>query len=139
MKARPAISLLEVFSLLLAGCTPKPQGPITTAFDGVYHGDGYNASPPDWNCPAVMPADPLTVSGGEATFDDFSGWVAPGGATQLSAQEGTIDGRFQGSHFQGLLQVQGSRVRPSGVCLHTENGPSRLTQGGSSDAETAAP
>jgi hypothetical protein len=53
-----------------------------------------------------MPADPLTVSGGEATFDDFRGWVTPNGAAQLWAQEGTIDGQFQGSHFQGLLQYK---------------------------------
>ena len=103
MKPERVMVLLCAVGLLFVGCTPKPKGPITSAFDGVYHGNGYKASPPDWDCPAVMPADPLTVSGGEATFDDFSGWVAPDGTAQLSAQEGTINGRFEGIDFQGLL------------------------------------
>jgi hypothetical protein len=118
MKPERVIVLLCAVGLLFAGCTPKPQGPITSAFDGVYHGNGYNASPPDWDCPAVMPADPLTVSGGEATFDDFSGWVAPDGSAQLSAQEGTINGRFEGRDFQGLLQYK-VRMSPRLGCAYT--------------------
>jgi hypothetical protein len=98
--------LAAASNLLLVGCMPKPQGPITTAFDGTYHGNGYSASPPDWDCPAVMPGNTLTVSGGEATFNDFRGWVAPDGTAQLSAQEGTLDGRFQGTGFQGTLQYK---------------------------------
>ena len=107
-----------VISLVLLGCTPKPQGPITTAFDGTYHGNGYSASPPDWDCPAVVPADPLTVSGGEVSFDQFSGWVALDGAVQLSAQEGTLDGRFDGTGFQGTLQFK-IRLSPRLGCAYT--------------------
>ncbi len=119
MRPERAIVLVGALCLLIAGCTPKPQGPITTAFDGVYHGNGYSASPPDSDCPAVMPADPLRVSGGEATYDDFRGWVAPGGAARLSSQEGTIEGRFQSSHFEGLLQykVRGSDRLACGYTL----------------------
>jgi hypothetical protein len=110
IKPQRTLSVLCVVGVSLACCTPKPQGPITTAFDGVYHGSGFSASPPDWDCPAVMPAYPLQVSGGEVSFDEFRGWVAPDGTAPLSSQEGTIDGRFQGNHFQGLLQykVRGS-------------------------------
>jgi hypothetical protein len=110
MKLRSLLFCVCAGSLLLANCTPKPSGPITLAFDGTYRGNGYSASPPDWGCPTVMPADPLTVSGGQASFDDFDGWVAPNGKVQLTAQEGTIDGQFQGRSFQGLLQyhVRGS-------------------------------
>src|SRR3954466_1353254 len=59
---------LWIAVLLLACCTPKPDGPITAVFDGVYNGNGYSASPPGSDCPAVMPADTLSVSGGYATF-----------------------------------------------------------------------
>jgi hypothetical protein len=89
---------------LLACCAPKPDGPITSAFDGTYKGNGYSASPPGWHCPAVMPDDTLNVSSGYATFTDLSGWVAPGGKAQLSSQTATLEGQFQGTHFQGLLQ-----------------------------------
>ena len=118
MKPERVIGLLCAVGLFFVGCTPKPQGPITSAFDGVYNGKGYNASPPDWDCPAVMPADPLTVSGGEASFDAFSGWVAPDGTAQLSAQEGTINGRFEGKDFQGLLQYK-VRMSPRLGCAFT--------------------
>jgi hypothetical protein len=86
------------------GCAPKPDGPITAAFDGVYNGNGYSASPPGWDCPATMPDATLNVSGGYATFSDLRGWVAPGGTTQLSSRTATLAGQFQGTHFQGLLQ-----------------------------------
>jgi hypothetical protein len=61
--------------LLLACCTPKPNGPITTAFDGVYNGEGYSASP-SGDCPAAMPNTTLTVSGGYATFSGGSAGFA---------------------------------------------------------------
>ena len=109
---------VTVSSLVLLGCTPKPQGPITMAFDGTYHGNGYSASPPDWDCPAVMPADPLTVSGGQVSFDQFSGWVPPDGAVQLSAPEGTLEGRFAGTGFQGTLQFK-IRLSPRPGCAYT--------------------
>ena len=118
MKVVRLIGLLCIGCWLLAACTPAPSGPITTAFDGVYHGTGYSASPPDWDCPAVMPADPLAVSGGAATFDDFRGWVAPDGTAQLSTREGTIDGKFRGSHFEGLLQYK-VRGSPRLGCAYT--------------------
>jgi len=95
---------LWIAVLLLACCTPKPDGPITAVFDGVYKGNGYSASPPGSDCPAVMPADTLSVSGGYATFTDLRGWVAPGGTARLSSRIARLEGRFQGSHFQGLLQ-----------------------------------
>ena len=63
----PLKANLWIACLLLACCAAKPQGPITTAFDGTYRGNGYTASPPDWDCPKVMPADPLTVAGGEVS------------------------------------------------------------------------
>jgi hypothetical protein len=53
--------------LLLACCAPKPDSPITTAFDGVYKDEGYSASP-SGDCPAAMPNTTLTVSGGYATL-----------------------------------------------------------------------
>ena len=40
MKPERVIVLLCAVGLFLAGCTPKPQGPITSVFDGVYHGNG---------------------------------------------------------------------------------------------------
>jgi hypothetical protein len=115
---RVIVSLLAV-GFLSNACVPKPQGPITTAFDGTYRGNGYSASPPDWDCPAVMPADPITVSGGEVTFDEFRGWVSPDGALHLSAQEGTLDGQFQGTHFQGVLQFK-IRLSPRPGCAYTQ-------------------
>ena len=118
MQSEPRIGLMLAVSVLLACCAPKPTGPITTAFDGVYHGNGYSASPPDADCPAVMPDNTVNVSGGEATFQDFRGWVSPDGAAHLSSQEGTIDGRFQGSHFQGLLQFK-VRLSSSLGCAYT--------------------
>jgi hypothetical protein len=101
---------------LLACCAPKPDGPTTAAFDGVYTGSGYSASPPGWDCPAVMPGNTLTVSGGYATIADLRGWVAPGGPVRASSQEATLNGQFQGTHFQGLLQYH-------------ERGSDRLTCG----------
>ncbi len=106
LKIQPMLFCLAACGPLLAGCSPQPTGPITAAFDGVYHGNGYSASPPDADCPNVMPDNTLTVSGGAATFQDFRGWVAPGGKAQLSSQEGTIDGQFQATHFEGLLQFK---------------------------------
>jgi len=104
MTAARIFCLLPAMVLMLAGCTPKPDGPITTSFDGVYKGNGYNASPPDFHCPTTMPDNTLTVSGGYATFMDVHGWVAPGGTTQMASREATLQGRFQGTHFEGLLQ-----------------------------------
>ena len=97
-------ALLAVIVLLVVGCTPKPDGPVTAAFDGVYKGNGNSASPAGWGCPAVMPDNTLNVSGGYATFTDLRGWVMPGGAAQLSSQIATLEGQFQGSSFQGVLQ-----------------------------------
>ena len=110
MKPERFVVLFSAIGLLLAACTPKPDGPVTSAFDGVYQGNGYSASPPGWDCPSVMPSNTLNVSGGYATIGDLRGWVAPGGSAQLSSQEATLEGQFQGSHFQGQLQyhVRGS-------------------------------
>ncbi len=116
MTAARILGLLPALPLMLACCTPKPDGPITTSFDGVYNGTGYSASPPDWHCPATMPDDTMNVSGGYATFMDVHGWVALGGTTQMSSQEATLQGRFQGTHFEGLLQYH-------------ERGSDRLTCG----------
>ena len=109
-------ALLAVIVLLVAGCTPKPDSPITAAFDGVYKGNGYSASPAGGDCPAVMPDNTLNISRGYATFTDLRGWVAPGGTAQLSSQIATLEGRFEGSQFQGLLQYH-------------ERGSDRLTCG----------
>jgi uncharacterized membrane protein len=100
-----ATVMLCAVSLLLACCAPKADGPTSTAFDGVYHGNGYSASPPDFDCPAVMPSNTLTISGGYATFDDLRGWAAPDRTARLSSREATLEGQFQ-----GLLQykVRGS-------------------------------
>ena len=49
-------AFLWIAILLMACCTPKPDGPITAAFDGVYEGNDYSASPSGWDYPAVMPA-----------------------------------------------------------------------------------
>ena len=108
--------LLSAVTLLLACCAPKPGGPITTSFDGVYKGTGYSTSPPDWGCPATMPDDTMNVSGGYATFMDVHGWVAPDGTAQMSSQTATLPGRFQNTHFEGLLQYH-------------ERGSDRLTCG----------
>jgi hypothetical protein len=96
--------LLWIVFLLLVGCTPKPEGPITAAFDGIYKGNGHSASPPGWDCPATMPDNTLNVSGGYATFTDLGGWVVPGGTARLSSRTATLEGQFQGSRFHGLLQ-----------------------------------
>jgi hypothetical protein len=48
--------------------------------------------------------DTLTVSDGYAIFTDLRGPVAPGGTARLSSQTARLEGRFQGAHFQGLLQ-----------------------------------
>jgi hypothetical protein len=95
--------LLGIVVLLVAGCTPRPDGPVTAAFDGVYKGNGYSATP-GGGCPAVMPDNTLNVSGGYATFTDLRGWVVPGGTAQLSSRIATLEGQFQGGHFRGLLQ-----------------------------------
>jgi hypothetical protein len=116
MKPQWITGPLWIAILLMACCAPKPDGPITAAFDGVYKGNGYSVSPPDWDCPAVQPADTLTVSGGYATFAELSGWVAPGGAAALSSQIARLQGQFQGGHFEGLLQCH-------------ERGSDRLTCG----------
>ena len=113
--ARDPRHAILVAVLLAAGCSPSPNGPTTAAFDGVYKGNGYSASP-GGGCPAVMPDNTLNVSGGYATFTDLSGWVRPGGATRLSSQIATLEGQFQASHFQGLLQYH-------------ERGSDRLTCG----------
>jgi hypothetical protein len=107
---------LWIAVLLMACSTPKPNGPITAAFDGVYKGNGYSVSSPDWGCLAVQPNDTLSVAGGYATFSDLSGWVAPGVAAALSSQIAHLQGQFQGGHFEGLLQFH-------------ERGSDRLTCG----------
>jgi hypothetical protein len=65
-----------------------------------------------------MPADPITVSGGEVSFDEFRGWVSPDGSVQLTAQEGTLGGKFQGAAFEGLLQFK-IRLSPRPGCSYT--------------------
>jgi hypothetical protein len=90
--------------VLLVGCTPKLDTPTTSAFDGVYKGNGYSSSPAGWDCPSTMPDNTLNVSGGYATFTDLRGWVSPGGTAQLSSRIATLEGQFQESHFQGQLQ-----------------------------------
>lgn len=115
---RSGVLVVLGLSCLLPGCTPPAAGPITTAFDGVYHGNGYDASPPDWHCPSVMPADPLTVAKGEVSYDEFRGWVAPDGSVRLTSQEGTLDGKFQGTSFQGLQQFR-IRLSPRPGCSYT--------------------
>jgi hypothetical protein len=90
--------------LLVACCAPKPDGPITAAFDGIYKGNGYSVSPLGWDCPNVQPANTLTVSGGYATIADLRGWVAPSGVATLSSQIAQLQGQFQGRHFEGRLQ-----------------------------------
>ncbi len=114
MTSRQRLGLLV--TLLLVGCTPKPDGPTSAAFDGVYKGSGTSASPPGWDCPAVMPDDTMKVSGGYATFADLRGWAAPGGTARLSSQIAVLEGRFDGPRFQGLLQFH-------------ERGSDRLTCG----------
>jgi hypothetical protein len=96
--------LLWIVVLLVACCAPKPDGPITAAFDGIYKGNGYSVSPPGWDCPNVQPANTLTVSGGYATIADLRGWVAPSGVATLSSQIAQLQGQFQGRHFEGRLQ-----------------------------------
>jgi hypothetical protein len=44
--------------------------------------------------------------------------VAPDGSAPLSAQEGTINGRFEGRDFQGLLQYK-VRMSPRLGCAYT--------------------
>jgi hypothetical protein len=107
--ARTTVMLYAV-SILLASCAPKPDGPISTVFDGIYRGNGYSASPPDFDCPAIMPSNTLTISDGYATFEDLRGWATPDRTARLSSREATLEGRFQGGQFQGLLQykVRGS-------------------------------
>jgi hypothetical protein len=105
MRERTTVMLCAV-SLLLACCAPKPDGPTSTAFDGVYRGNGYSASPPDFDCPAVMPSNTLTISGGYATFEDLRGWAAPDRTARLSSRDATLEGQFQGGKFQGLLQYK---------------------------------
>ena len=107
---------LWIVVLLVAGCAPKPDGPITAAFDEVYKGNGYSISPPGWDCPSVQPADTLTVSGGYATIADLRGWVPPSGVATLSSQIAQLQGQFQGRHFEGRLQFH-------------ERGSDRLTCG----------
>jgi hypothetical protein len=106
MKPKRIIVMLCAVSLLLARCAPKADGPTSTAFDGVYHGNGYSASPPDFDCPAVMPSNTLTISGGYATFNDLRGWATPDRTARLSSREATLEGQFQGGQFQGLLQYK---------------------------------
>jgi hypothetical protein len=110
MKPERISVMLCAVSLLLACCAPKADGPTSTAFDGVYHGNGYSASPPDFDCPAVMPSSTLAISGGYATFEDLRGWAAPDRRARLSSREATLEGQIQGGKFQGLLQykVRGS-------------------------------
>ena len=71
MKAKWVTGPLWIVVSLVACCAPKPDGPITAAFDGIYKGNGYSVSPPGWDCPNVQPADTLTVSGGYATIADL--------------------------------------------------------------------
>ena len=126
MKAQWITAPLWIAILLMACCAPKPDGPITAAFDGVYKGNGYSASPPDWDCPAVQPDDTLTVSGGYATFAELRGWVAPGGAAALSSQNAGLQGQFQGGHFAGLLQYHDAWVGPPDMRLQPEARQGRL-------------
>jgi hypothetical protein len=42
--------------------------------------------------------------GAAMTFTDLSGWVRPGSTARLSSRIVTLEGQFQASHFQGLLQ-----------------------------------
>ena len=51
-----------------------------------------------------MPDNTLNVSGGYATLMDLRGWAAPGGSAQLSSQEATLQGQFDGGQFQGVIQ-----------------------------------
>ena len=46
---------LWIVVLLVACCAPKPDGPITGAFDGVYKGNGYSVSPPAGIAPMSSP------------------------------------------------------------------------------------
>src|SRR5690348_7890896 len=108
MRARKA-HLLSVV-LLIAGCTPRPDGPITVAFDGVYTGKGYPASP-GGGCPAVMPDNTLNVSGGYATFTDLSGWVRPGGAMRLSSRLPRWKDNSKPATFRGCCNtMSGARI-----------------------------
>jgi hypothetical protein len=95
--------LLGIAVLLVASCSPSPDGPTTAAFDGVYKGNGYSASP-GGGCPAVMPDNTLSISDGYATLTDLRGWVRPGGTARLSSRIATLEGQFQVGQFRGLLQ-----------------------------------
>jgi hypothetical protein len=107
--------LMGMVVLLAVSCAPSPDGPTTTAFDGVYKGNGFSASP-GGGCPAVMPDNTLNVSGGYTTFTELRGWARPDGTAQLSSQIATVDGQFEAGHFHGLLQYH-------------ERGSDRLTCG----------
>ncbi|MBS0644093.1 MAG: hypothetical protein JSS43_29875 [Proteobacteria bacterium] len=113
MKSQRLAFALLMTAVLLTGCKPAPDGPVSAAFDGIYKGSG-TAVTSGGDCPATMPDDTLTVAAGYATFADLRGWVAPGGTARLSSRIATLQGQFQGRHFSGTLQFhEYGTVRPT--------------------------
>ncbi len=112
---------------LLALCLPVAachSGPVVTGFDGTYTGEATNVSSGVYNCEDSRTTNPMVVSGGEASFGDFRGWVSPAGALQMQSwkdslsgsAKDTVSGQFTGNRFTGELNLGQS----SGfVCKYT--------------------
>ena len=94
------IGILAGLSLTLSACAP--QGPITTAYDGVYEGQASLTSPA---MPCEVPGNlsPMKVSGGHVDFGNLRGWVQQDGQVNLVFGRVYVVGQFQGTHFSGQI------------------------------------
>lgn len=90
-----------LFALALEACAPT--GPTTTAFDGVYQGQG-TLSDPGLPCQNTAPLNPMKVSGGHVDFGNLHGWVQQNGQLTLEFGQVYVVGQFQGTQFTGQIE-----------------------------------
>src|SRR5581483_3084651 len=90
-----------MLAMILSGCAPR--GPTTTAFDGVYQGQG-TLSNPGLPCQTTAPLNPMKVSGGHVDFGNLHGWVQQNGQLTLEFGQVYVVGQFQGTQFFGQIE-----------------------------------
>jgi hypothetical protein len=107
--------IVALAGLALAGCVQQgffPGGPPPSpAFDGTYSGTGRILINGNFGCRPTFPVPRLTIAGGIARFDSFSGTVGADGTLRMVSQGAWITGRFEDGHFKGRIDEGGDDVQ----------------------------
>lgn len=90
---------------------PPPPPPVAPPLDGSYAGRAFVTYNPMGGC-RDFSLGKFVVKDGHVRFGSFRGTIGPDGGLLMTQGSATIDGRFDGGHFDGRM------TRPPPKCAY---------------------